>query len=480
MRKSLILILLCALALVSCSEYQESNDPSLRLVFSADTVSFDTVFTEQGSATTQLMIYNRYNSAIAINRVWLENGEVFLVNIDGEQDLSRLTHMTINGGDSAFVFIRVRMAALNSNSPVLVDDILHFHLTNGTTQDVRLEAYGQDAERIGRKGCGRTEKGDFTFTAVKPYIIYDTLVVGGALTMNPGARIYMHQGACIYALGDVSANGTLDQPILIRGDRVDNLFDSVPYLYAGGSWNGIYLQAEKEQTYHLSYVDILSGNVGLMSNSTCTDALPQLTMDGCRIHNHTLYGLVLLNTDATITNSEISNCGSYCVYCEGGKHDFIHTTIASYFGYTNIRIQSAVKEETAAVYIDNLSKTAPKTITSFINSIITGYRANQIVVATPLDRFYPGTFVGNYLKTDTLALPHAAENIYWQKTDTAKVFVNDFYKYKEYVYYDFRLDSLSPARNIGDSIQALPYPADREGTSRALMRPDAGCYQYHP
>lgn len=480
MRNSLILILLCALALVSCSEYQESNDPSLRLVFSADTVSFDTVFTEQGSATAQLMIYNRYNSAIAINRVWLEEGEVFLVNIDGEQDLSRLTHMAINGGDSAFVFIRVRMAALNSNSPVLVDDILHFHLTNGTTQDVRLEAYGQDAERIGRKGCERTEKGDFTFTAVKPYIIYDTLVVGGALTMNPGARIYMHQGACIYALGDVSANGTLDQPILIRGDRVDNLFDSVPYLYAGGSWNGIYLQTEKEQTYHLSYVDILSGNVGLMSNSTCTDALPQLTMDGCRIHNHTLYGLVLLNTDATITNSEISNCGSYCVYCEGGKHNFIHTTIASYFGYTNIRIQSAVKEETAAVYIDNLSKTAPKTITSFINSIITGYRANQIVVATPLDRFYPGTFVGNYLKTDTLALPHAAENIYWQKTDTAKVFVNDFYKYKEYVYYDFRLDSLSPARNIGDSIQALPYPADREGTSRALMRPDAGCYQYHP
>ena len=233
--------MLCALALVSCSEYRESNDPSLHLAFSADTISFDTVFTEQGSATAQLMIYNRYGSAITINRVWLENGEVFLVNIDGEQDLSRLTHMTINGGDSAFVFIRVRMAALNSSSPVLVEDILHFHLTNGNTQNVRLVAYGQDAERIGRKGCGRTEKGDFVFTADKPYIIYDTLVVGGALTMNPGARIYMHQGACIYALGDVNANGTLDQPILIRGDRLDNLFDSVPYLYAGGSWNGFYL-----------------------------------------------------------------------------------------------------------------------------------------------------------------------------------------------------------------------------------------------
>ena len=59
------------------------------------------------------------------------------------------------------------------------------------------------------------------------------------------------------------------------------------------------------------------------------------------------------------------------------------------------------------------------------------------------------------------------------------VFANDFYKYKEYVYYDFRLDSLSPARGIADSLLALPYPTDREGVSRANMRPDAGCYQYH-
>ena len=476
-----VLNLLSLFLIPSCSEYTVSDDPTLRLRFSTDTLSFDTVFTETGSATLQLMVYNRNANALCIDRVWLEKGTVFRVNVDGEPDMERLTNIVLNGGDSLFVFVRLTEEYKSgSDDPVLIEDLLHFHLKAGTTQDVVLEAYGQDAIRIGHKGCGRTEKDDFTFTALKPYIVFDTLVVNGALTLEAGARLYMHAGACIYALGDVTANGTPDQPITLRGDRLDRLFDSVPYAYAGGSWNGFYLLTETPRTYTFSYVDILSGNVGLYCMSTCTATLPNLRMDGCRIHNHTLYGLVLMNTDALVTNTEISNCASYCVYCSGGEHSFVHSTIASYFGYTSIRIQQVAKDDVAAVFIDNLTKTEPFTTASFYNSIITGYLSNQLVVATPLDRYYPGTFVGNYLKTDTLPMPHAQDNVYWQKTDTASVFVNDFYKYKEYIYYDFHLDSLSPARHIGDSLAALPYPLDRDGVSRAFMRPDAGCYQYQP
>ena len=480
MRKNLLFIVICALTLVGCSEYKVSDNSTFRLAFSSDTISFDTVFTEQGSATAQLMVYNRNKMALVVDRVWLDDGSVFLVNVDGEPDLTRLTHLTINGGDSAFVFVRVRMDQLNDNSPVLVEDQLHFHLANGAIQDVVLEAYGQDATRIGYVGIGRTDTTDIVFTADKPYIIYDTLVINGSLTLQAGSRLFMHSGACMFALGDVTADGSLTQPIVIRGDRLDRLFDSVPYLYAGGSWNGIYLISEQQKTYIFRYVDILSGNVGLYCSSTCTESLPQLTIDGCRIHNHTMYGLVLDHIDAKVTNTEISNCASYCVYCSGGTHDFIHSTVASYFGFTNIRIQSVAKEDAAAVFIDNLNKEIPQTTTSFYNSIITGYRTNQLVVATPFDQYYPGTFVGNYLKTDTLTIPHAEKNTYWQKTDTNAVFVNDFYRYKEYVYYDFRLDSLSPAIGIADSLTAVPYPIDRIGVTRAFTSPDAGCYQHLP
>ena len=474
------LIILIGVLLAGCREYTISDDPALRLSFSRDTISFDTVFTEQGSATFRLMVYNPNKSALLIRSIGLDENKYFSLNIDGEQKTENLTDLQINGGDSLFVFVRVHINPTGENNPVLVSNNLHFYLSSGVKQSVHLEAYGQDVTRIknDNRGVHRVTCDTCTFTAEKPYLIFDTLIVSSQLTIEPGATIYMHNGACIIALGDVTAVGNLTQPILIRGDRLDNLFDSVPYLYAGGSWDGIYLIADHASTYTLDYVDILSGTVGLYCYGPSSGTLPTLHMNGCRIHNHTLYGVVLTNTNAVVTNTEISNCASYCVYCSGGEHEFIHSTIASYFGNTNIRIQPTLKEDVAAVYINNLQKQEPHTISSFRNCIITGYLANQLVVATPFDRYYPGTFIGNYLKTDTLDIPHAEKNTYWQPTDTTDVFHNDYYKYKEYHYYDFRLDSLSPAIGIGDSLTAVPYSTDRMGTSRALCLPDAGAYQH--
>lgn len=475
-----IVYIVCALAFIGCREYRVSDDPSLRLTFSADTICFDTVFTEQGSATAQLTVYNPNKNALVVDKIWLEDGEAFRVNIDGEPDYESGKEFTIFGKDSILVFIRVTdFGPMAENGAILIEDLLHFHLATGTTQDVVLEAYAENAARLGHLGRRTEIEGDYTFSAEKPYILFDTILVGGKMTIEAGARLYMHQGASLIALGDVEALGTMDKPIYIRPDRMDNLFDSVPYLYAAGGWNGFYLQSEEAKNYTFSYVEIVSGNVGMSCVSTCTGTLPTLRMDGCKIHNHTLYGLVLEHVDALVTNTEISNCGLYCVYCNGGKQDFVHSTVASYFGYTNIRIQSAKKENTAAVYIDNLSKTGEPTVTSFYNSVITGYLSNQLVLATPIEQYYEGVFSHNYLKTDTLLASNAKNNTYWQETDTA-VFRNTYYKYKEYIYYDFRPDSLSPLRGIGDSIAALPYPMDREGVSRALMRPDAGCYQHHP
>lgn len=479
MNRLYVLLMSIVILLAGCRESIISNDPSLQLSFSKDTIQFDTVFTTIGSSTQRLMVRNPHSNALCINRIWLDSGTYFKVNIDGETTLSNLRDIELRGGDSMYVFVRVYVDPQNSNSPVLIQDAIHFAV-NGNTQQVALEAYGQDVELI-RSPQRRTEYSNKIFTADKPYLIYDSVLVKNTLTIHAGAHIYMHTGASIWALGDVKANGTIEEPIYIRGDRRDRLFDKVPYSYTAGMWNGFYCITYSDSPiakYIFKNVEIESGNIGLYCQSEQKTKLPTLHMDNCRIHNHTLYGIVLNGINAKIINTEISNCASYCLYLAGGEHEFIHTTIASYFNATNVAIQSVPREDVAAVYINNLSKQLPQTKSSFRNCIITGTRRNQMVMATPLPQFYEGVFIGNYLKTDSLLIPNATKNIYWQESDTNEVFRNTYYRHNEYRYYDFRLDSLSPARGIGDSITATEYPIDRIGTTRIGVAPDAGCYQY--
>ena len=479
MRKGFYILILL-IGLISCRQGVVSDDPTLKLQFSHDTVLFDTVFTTMGSSTKRVMVYNPNENALCIDQVSLREGRYFHINLDGENSMEELRNITLRGGDSLFLFVRAYIDPQKENSPVLVDDEIAFGV-NGNVQTIQLQAYGQNIRRI-RNNKGLVVFQDLTLTNDKPYLMYDTVAVAGDLTIQAGATVYMHAGAMLYAYGNVTAQGTKEEPIIFRGDRMDMLFDSVPYRMASGLWNGIYLVNPVDMlppTYKIEYMDILSGSVGLYVYSEAESNLPQLTLQNSRIHNHSIYGLVVQNVDASVVNCEISNCASYCVYLAGGKHEFVHNTIASYYGYpyTNLNIhQNILADDVAAVYINNLSKNTAKTVSSFKNCIITGGRKNNVVVATPFTEYYEGRFEGNYLRSDSLDEAFAKNNVYASDSDST-VFRNIYYLYKEYHYYDFHLDTLSPARGIGDSIVALPYPLDREGVQRKT-KPDAGCYEF--
>ena len=480
----IVLLLLCITT--SCKQDIISSDPTLTLCFSHDSVLFDTVFTDIGSSTKRVMIYNPNQNALSISRVAMKDGRYFHINLDGENNIDNLKDITIRGGDSLFMFVRVNINPLDLNTPVLVEDTVTF-LVNNNLQYIALQAYGQNVHVLHDPATGLIVRDGYTLSNKKPYLIYDTLVINGDLVIEPGATLYMHDNALIHVYGSLIANGTIDKPITIRGDRTDRLFDSVPYSVASGQWNGIYLLHSKDRptpTYSLNYVSILSGAIGLYVWSESTNPRPTLTFTNGRIHNHSIYGLVLQNIDATVLNSEISNCASYCVYLAGGIHSFTHNTIASYFGYpyTNINIHNGIyRDDVAAVFINNLSKDYAPTAASFHSCIITGARANNLRVATPLDNFYEGSFTGNYLKADTLPAAFASQNVY--ATDSDTVFRNIYYRVGEYHYYDFQLDSISPARNIADTLILNDIETDtllfhdRLGHPRK-PRPDAGGYEY--
>jgi len=475
--RRVFIILAIAVAFIACREEQINDNPTLKLAFSKDTVAFDTVFTDIGSSTLQFMVYNPNTNALKIERIWQDKAEEFKVNIDGENDLKQMKDWVLYGGDSLFVFVKVRIDPNQQNSPILVEDNLHFAV-NGKTQTVHFEAYGQDV-RLMRSTRHINVWDNYTFVADKPYLIYDTVAIREQLTFEPGARLYFHDKAVLMAYGSVSAKGTLDKPITLQGDRIDRLFDSVPYSYVAGMWGGMYLFDTEDapaKEYLFDHVEILAANVGLYCLSEKTSNLPKLNLLNSRIHNHAVYGLVIQDMDADVINCELSNAAAYCAYLAGGTHHFIHTTIASYFNSTNVVIQSVLRDDVAAVYINNISKRVAHSHTSFRNCIVSGIRRNNLLVATPLPDYYSDTISGNYLKADSLKVAAAMNNVYWQKEDTMPLFKNTYYKYKEYKYYDFQLDSLSPARGIGDSAVAAQYPYDRLG--RARTKPDAGCYQY--
>lgn len=469
---------LIALFIVSCSEEKVSTDSSLRLSFSADTVRFDTVFTTLGSSTQAVMVYNPNRYAVKIRSVSVST-DYFQLNLDGENDRTRLHDITLNGKDSLFLFIRATIDPQDVNTPVFLTDSVFF-LVNGNEQRIILEAYGQNVQII-RSSERLTRYNDFHFTAERPYLVFDTVEVMGQTDFDAGATLYMHAGTSLYLHGPVKARGTLAQPVRITGDRLDRLFPKVPYQMASGQWGGVYISGSQSQDSpdSLIYTEILSGNVGLFIYADNAEAPRSIVIGNARIHNHARYGVVMQNAKAEIYNTEISNCASYCLFLSGGQYLLTHNTIASYFGYpySNLNIHTTGREDVPAVYVNLIDSFAPPASVRFYNNVITGARMNNLVFDTVYTSDYDGEFANNYVLADTLNAPWAHDNVYADKKDT--VFVNTHYLHGEYKYFDFRLDTVSPARGVGNATYALPYPNDRLGIPR-ISPIDAGCYQFQP
>ena len=76
--RSLFTLLCCLflIAISSCRKDFETISSYGKLAFSKDTVFLDTVFSNIGSATYNLKVYNRGNNAITVPQIKLKNGEV--------------------------------------------------------------------------------------------------------------------------------------------------------------------------------------------------------------------------------------------------------------------------------------------------------------------------------------------------------------------------------------------------------------------
>ncbi|MCD8318696.1 MAG: hypothetical protein LUC45_07620 [Paraprevotella sp.] len=449
------------------------------LSFSTDTVQFDTVISTIGSSTRQLMVYNRNGDGLRIASVRLQKGNDthFRVNVDGSylepESGARAYDFEVRKGDSICVFAEVTMPENGQDAPVALDDTLIFTLESGVEQSVMLAAVGQDAY-LWR---GKVIDSDTLLEAGRPIVIYDSLSVkeGVTLSMNPGVELYFHDGANLWVHGRIAAAGTMTQPVVFRGDRTDRMFDYLPYDNTPSHWGGIRL--EKTSAGNLfDYVDIHSASYGIACDSSSTDTT-KLTLTNSVIHNVGGEGLGIYHCRAYVGNTQVSNTLGHCVAVVGGWAEFVQCTLAQFYPWDASRGD--------ALYLSNrwLEMDYPLEHAYFLNCLVTGYADDVIMGNLKDDQNDVDYYFGNCVLR-TVESEDAARfvNVVYEKKGDQGTGQDQFKRFDTDNYlYDFRLDSLSVARDKGALEWAKRYPTDPYGVSRVSdAGPDAGCYEFAP
>ncbi|SEE35928.1 hypothetical protein SAMN04487765_2269 [Tenacibaculum sp. MAR_2010_89] len=331
----------------SCRKDFETIPSFGSLEFSKDTVFLDTIFSNIGSATYNLKVYNKSNKAITIPEIKLENGTTsnYRLNVDGTPGKD-FKNVEILANDSMYVFVETTIDFNTVTNPLYTDKIL---FDNGNNQqDVDLVTLVQDAHFIfpaknnvgietltidgkDSKIQGRFLKdNELIFTDDKPYVIYGYAAVPNdkTLTINPGAKLHFHRnsGLIIDTKASLKANGTLNKKIVFQGDRLEHSFKDVP-----GQWGTIWMRAGSKENV-LNNTLIKNGIVGILVDSIGHNSTPTLTIKNTEIYNNSSYGILGRNTNILGENLVIGNTGQSSLACTfGGTYNFTHATFSNFW-----------------------------------------------------------------------------------------------------------------------------------------------------
>lgn len=481
------LLPLLALVAVACSDYESfSDNPSFRLSFSADTIAFDTLVSTIPSSTKTLFVFNNNKDGMRINTIQLEGGAEshFRVNVDGRFLAGgSWSNFEVLRKDSLVVRIEMTPPEAGSNEPRYFSDKLHFYLENGATQTVVLTGGSIDAY-IQKEGL--IIERDTTLLTDKPYVIYDSLVVmpKAVLTLVEGTTLMFHDKAALHVYGKLIVQGSMEKPVVLRGDRLDHMFDYLRYDNTPSRWEGIIIHRNSYGN-ELYQCDLHSSLFGIICEDTeqeTPDATkPSVTLDCCILHNIGGDGLQLNNCVSKVTNTQISNTLGHTVSINGGVHTFVYCTLAQFYPFTGNRGDGLhlASSEDGSDY--GLLRKA-----HFINCVITGY-GNDVIMGENIPEDGSCNYLFHHCFLNTPVVDdeeHFVGNIFDQdkkKNEEEKLVRQDNFVLfdTENFIYDFTPKAESLIRSLADpAYEGLPA-FDRYGVSRlADEGPDAGCYEY--
>ncbi len=469
-----IALLSLMLSLFFSCRKEDFSGSARDLVFSVDTLFFDTVFTEMGTATRNIRIYNPTNKDIRISRLQMRNpNSVFRLNADGLSG-PVIEDIEILRGDSIFVFLEATIDPNGTNTPMVVEDALEV-FGNNQQSALPVFAWGQDAVYIrpNQVVAGldiNVLPQNTTWTPEKPIVVFGYAVVDSAGTLNiqPGTQVHFHSGGGLWVFKDglLNASGTVENPIVFQGDRLEAFYDELP-----GQWDRIWINESQQGDHTFKNCIVKNGLIGLQIEPLPTEEnrLAPIYPNGIDIENvvlrnHSLAGILAHNYRIRAGNVGIYNCGqSAMIITGGGEYQMSHFTIANYWNQT-------VRSD-ASVVISNVHL-------NVVRSIENSYLENSIVTGTEDDEFFVSYFEGEIdgepapendftLRYSNVSLEEPITNIPTQNVQYAdpRLTGDDVKGYQP--------DAGSSALNAG-----IPsnYPNDITGKSRG-PQPDLGIFE---
>lgn len=426
---------------------------------------FDTVFTTIGSTTRNFKVTNTDNKSLKINDIILAKGvnSNFRININGVP--GNASDVIIDAHDSIYIFVEVTVDP--DRDQMLEQDSIIFR-TDKSNTDIDLVAFGQDIILI-NDSIVDTQ----TWTADKPYLIYNSMAVAQnhVLSLNPGAHLHFHRGSALIVLGTLNVNGTIDEPVIFEGDRLEH-----PYFDIPGQWDGIWFTKVSKNNY-LNHAHILNANVGIAVDSL-NGAGHMLALHNCKIEHHSIYGLFAQMSDIFVTNTLISDCGIHAIMLtRGGRYSFYHCTIGNYWA-NEVRTSPSLYINNYFLHDNNLY-VYPLEQAYFGNCIVWGNQTTEF----GFDAYTQGVefnymFENCFVKIDTSA--HI-------NTESTEHFKNNYYK-EEPLFanpqaYDFNILENSPTIDKGNPLITNIFPEylnlDINGLYRMSdNKPDIGAYEF--
>mgnify|MGYP001157409993 FL=1 len=519
--QSFFCLFLCLIFWYSCDKEISFVVSESQLSFSKDTVYLDTVFSNIGSSTYNLKVYNNSSNNVVIPQIRLKKGleSLYRLNVDGIYDLNNgaegkiFENIELLANDSLYIFIETTINIDNINTPddsFVYEDQIEF-FSNNNTQEVELITLVKDAvfiypQRFENNGeyfyetlsidldgdgideeseiRGRfLENDELHLNNDKPYVIYGYAAVGSnqILTIDKGARIHFHRnsGIIVGNGGSIQVNGELsnsidtsENEVIIQGDRLEPYFENIP-----GQWGLIWLM-DGSLNNKFNFTTIKNASIGIYSTGGQFNQEPQLTLENVKVFNSSSFGILARASSVDAHNLVINKSGqSSFAGIFGGKYNLNHCTIANYWTSSARQFPSLLFND-YYIDLDNNGYINEFFEMRLSNSIIYGnqnieFLIEQIedsdldfIVYNSLFKFYDSSnFFGNN------------PNLNFDSPKFNNVLLNLNPSFVDPYANNLAIDEDSEVIGLGSINYAILYPFDLNGYDRTES-PDPGAYQH--